>query len=66
MPLPKVNPQESKEKFIERCLSSEVIQRDFKNNAQKYAVCLNIYKQHKKKKSDGSEEIEVPSIIVVD
>lgn len=50
MPLPKVKKNESKKKFLPRCMSEEIMTKDFKDIKQRYAVCLNIWKDKDKKK----------------
>ena len=39
MPLPEPKLRERKKDFIERCISSEIMQRDFGSQQQRYAVC---------------------------
>lgn len=39
MPLPKPKKDEEKEEFMERCMSSEVMKKEFKDKDQRYAVC---------------------------
>lgn len=56
MPLPNPNKNEEKNKFISRCMSDENIQKDFKNNDQRVAVCFSLFKKAKKN-SEASEEV---------
>lgn len=39
MPLPKPNPQESKEKFMARCMANPTMRREYPNRPQRFAVC---------------------------
>jgi hypothetical protein len=39
MPLPKRKPTETREKFIERCMSDEVMVKEFPDKTQRLAVC---------------------------
>lgn len=48
MPIPTKNAKETKEKFIERCMSSEVMKREFPRNDQRFAVCMSQFKKKKK------------------
>jgi hypothetical protein len=40
MPIPKRNKGEPRKKFLERCMSDDVMLREFKDDKQRYAVCL--------------------------
>ncbi len=39
MPLPTPTPSETKNEFIDRCMSDEVMKTDFPDNMQRLAVC---------------------------
>ena len=39
MPLPKPNTGESREAFIERCMSDETMKQEYPNAQQRIAVC---------------------------
>lgn len=58
MPLPQPNKSEKESgksgqnKFISRCLESSIIQKDFKTQAQRIAVCYSTYEKAKKSKAD--------------
>lgn len=41
MPIPNPNPNEDKQKFVSRCMSSEVMKKEYPDQAQRTAVCLN-------------------------
>jgi hypothetical protein len=41
MPLPKRNKDEDKDKFVSRCISSEVMKKEYPSNAQRVAVCID-------------------------
>lgn len=51
MPLPKPRKGETKEKFIERCMSDSVMKTEFPNIKQRYAVCNTQWNKRKSKKS---------------
>jgi hypothetical protein len=48
MPIPKPNKDEDKQKFISRCMSDDIMKKDYPENQQRIAVCLG---QTKKSKS---------------
>ena len=49
MPLPTPNDKEKRSDFIARCMSSDIINKDFKDQKQKAAVCYSQYEKAKKK-----------------
>lgn len=63
MPLPTPNDREKKSDFVSRCMSSETIKKDFKDNDQKLAVCYRQFEEAKDKSKAsvefGGEEILV-------
>jgi hypothetical protein len=40
MPIPKPNTNESKDDFIQRCMSDDVMVNEYKDEAQRYRLCL--------------------------
>ena len=56
MPIPKPNQNENRQKYISRCMSSEVMKKDYPDTKQRIAICLG---QVQRKKGEGSiiEEI---------
>lgn len=54
MPIPTPKKDEEQENFMERCMSSPAMKKEFPDNKQRVAVCLNTFTRGKKKKSDGS------------
>jgi len=40
MPLPKRNKDEDKDKFVSRCMSSEVMKKEYPDNSQRVAICI--------------------------
>lgn len=65
MPLPTPNNKEKRSDFISRCISSEVIKKDFKTQDQRVAVCYSQYKKGKSK-SKASIELADDEIIFID
>ena len=55
MPIPKRNPNEDKQKFVSRCMGSEVMKKDYPDTKQRVAICLGQTRQ--KSKSDLIEEV---------
>ena len=51
MPLVKVKKNEKKKDFLDRCLADENMNKEFDDEKQRYAVCNQIWKDSKKKKS---------------
>ena len=49
MPLPTPKNKEKRSDFISRCMSSDIINKDFKDQKQKAAVCYSQYEKAKKK-----------------
>ena len=49
MPLPTPNDKEKKSDFIARCMGNPTINKDFKDQKQKAAVCYSQYEKAKKK-----------------
>ncbi|NBO99210.1 MAG: hypothetical protein EBU90_03660 [Proteobacteria bacterium] len=41
MPIPKKRKDEDKTKFVSRCMSSEVMKKDYPDNQQRVAICLD-------------------------
>lgn len=57
MPLPEPKENENKDKFISRCMSTDVMKNEFPKNKQRYAVC---HKQwEKKNESDLIDKIDL-------
>jgi hypothetical protein len=40
MPLPKRNKDEDKDKFVARCMSSEIMKKEYPDNSQRVAICI--------------------------
>jgi hypothetical protein len=39
MPIPKPKPRETNKEFIDRCMSSDVMTTEYKNETQRLAIC---------------------------
>jgi HK97 family phage prohead protease len=53
MPLPKPKKDEEKDKFLSRCMGDKVMNEEYKDSDQRYAVCNSIWTD-KDKKSDAT------------
>ena len=56
MPIPKPKSGESRDKFMSRCLSSDVMQQDYSDYAQRFAVCSSSFDDKDKKMFDEEEQ----------
>lgn len=54
MPIPSRDKDEDRQKFISRCMSNEVMKKDYPNTQQRVAICIG---QSKKSKSSILEEV---------
>lgn len=54
MPIPSPNPNEDKQKFVQRCMSDEIMKKDYPGSKQRIAICLG---QTKKGKSSIIEDV---------
>lgn len=41
MPLPTQNPGENNKKFVSRCMTNETMKKEYPNNQQRVAICMN-------------------------
>lgn len=47
MPIPEKNPNEDSQKFVSRCMSSEVMKKEYPDAKQRVAICLGQTKRSK-------------------
>lgn len=52
MPIPKPKKNETEEEFIPRCMSDGVMRKEFPKRDQRFAVCMNKWKEHKNDKKE--------------
>ena len=50
MPLPKPRKNEDKNKFIERCVTDEVMKKEFPDQTQRLAVCYSLWRDRNENK----------------
>jgi len=58
MPLPKPRKGQSQDDFINACMGSEVMKKDYPDNKQRLAVCFSQFRR-KSKKAKGANWKEV-------
>lgn len=51
MPLPNPQSDEKPDEFISRCMGDPVMNREYKDNKQRYAVCQSLKERAKKRKA---------------
>jgi hypothetical protein len=54
MPLPKPRKQESEQEFVSRCMGDDMMNKDFKDQKQRAAVCYSQFKSRKTIKGEAS------------
>ena len=54
MPLPSKRKNEKENEFMSRCMSDDVMKKEFRTNKQRVAVCMNQYQTRKKIKGAAS------------
>jgi hypothetical protein len=63
MPIPQKGKKENNDKFLERCMSDNVMKKEFPNNKQRYAVCNTKLKKAVAEELEWSEFQNSPVII---
>lgn len=58
MPLPKPSPSQSEKEFISSCMSSDIMNKEYSNNKQRYAVCNSLWDKNKKRAKGSEDEIK--------
>ena len=54
MPLPKPSKKETEQEFVSRCMGDDMMNKDFKDQKQRAAVCYSPYKKRVKNKGQAS------------
>jgi len=52
MPIPTPQKDETKQEFIERCMSNDTMVKEYPNEGQRYAICLTQWRNKNKNKDD--------------
>ena len=58
MPLPEPKPQEEKEEFISRCMSDDIMNKEFPKKDQRAAVCYKQWNKKNEGESRNTDKIE--------
>jgi hypothetical protein len=53
MPFPKINPGESQDEFVQRCMADDTMTQEYPNEQQRLAIC---YLQGKNGKKTGTKQ----------
>ena len=56
MPIPKPKEGETREKYLQRCMGDGVMNKEYKDSKQRYAVCNTEWKRKGKKSSEESDD----------
>lgn len=54
MPLPTKRKKETEQEFMGRCMGDDIMNKDFKDQKQRAAVCYSQYRKRTKNKSEAS------------
>ena len=54
MPLPKPSKKETEQEFVSRCMGDDMMNKDFKDQKQRAAVCYSQYRKRVKNKGQAS------------
>jgi hypothetical protein len=58
MPLPTPKKNQEEDSFMQDCMGDPTMNKDFKEQKQRAAVCYRQFSERKKKKSTASEEVK--------
>jgi hypothetical protein len=58
MPLPTPKKNQDEDSFMQDCMGDPTMNKDFKDQKQRAAVCYRQYSKRKEKKSNASEEVK--------
>lgn len=54
MPLPTKKKSETEQEFVSRCMADDMVQKDYKDQKQRAAVCYSQFKRRIKNKGNAS------------
>jgi|688.fasta_scaffold441283_2 hypothetical protein len=54
MPLPTKKKSETEQEFVSRCMADDMVQKDYKDQKQRAAVCYSQFKRRMKNKGQAS------------
>jgi len=58
MPIPKPRKGQDQDAFMQDCMGDPVMNKDYKDQKQRAAICYRQYSERKKKKSQASEDLK--------
>lgn len=58
MPIPTPQKNQEEESFMQDCMGDPTMNKDFKDQKQRAAICYRQFRTRKDKKSDASEEVK--------
>jgi len=58
MPIPTPKKGQDEDKFMQDCMSDPVMNKEYKDQSQRAAICYHQFSTRKKKKSNASEEVK--------
>jgi hypothetical protein len=64
MPIPNKKSNESKKEFLGRCMDDGVMNEEFANSKQRYAVCQSKWKRRKAKANEDFDP-EIDSRVII-
>lgn len=56
MPIPTPNKDEDKNSFVSRCMSNDTMEKEYKDNDQRVAICLTQFRRKNPKASVFNED----------
>lgn len=54
MPLPKPSKKETEQEFVSRCMGDDMVQKEYKDQKQRAAICYSQFKTREKAKGETS------------
>lgn len=54
MPLPKPSKKETEQEFVSRCMGDDMMNKEYKDQKQRAAICYNQYRTRHKNKGEAS------------
>lgn len=58
MPIPSPSKNQDQDSFMQDCMGDPTMNKDYKDQKQRAAICYRQYSERKKKKSTASEEVK--------
>jgi hypothetical protein len=58
MPIPTPKKNQEEDQFMQDCMGDPTMNKDYKDQKQRAAICYRQFRTRKQKKSDASEEVK--------